>query len=104
MSKNPPFSKTSWWIADSAEACRVIETGTNTAGVIYRYTLTYIHAKHGHLFNQLATPVTLFQGWQSGSNIHACKLVYFEQLYTSLPHDDPVASSTSVIQEAFSVR
>ncbi len=37
---------------------------------IHTYHIVDLSSQHGHLLNLLATPVTLFQGWQSGSDIH----------------------------------
>ena len=76
LGANP--SQRSWWIADSTEACQLFQ----------RYNTC---DRTDHIWKDLPRHPYM----QTGD---------FEQLYTSLPHDDLVARIHSVTQEAFSAR
>ena len=49
-------------------------TYVHTYHIRYIYHITNTSSQHGHFLNLLATPVTLCQGWQSGSNIPVSRL------------------------------
>ncbi len=71
-------TRRSWWIADSAEACHIIN----------KYNTCDRNENH----------------WRALARHPYMQTGDFEQLYTSLPHDDLITKTRSVIQEAFSAR
>ena len=76
LGENP--SERSWWIADSVEGCQVLQKYNTCDRNEERWKDL---PRHPYM--------------QTGD---------FEQLYTSLPHNDLLARTQSVIQEAFTVR
>ncbi len=74
--RNP--SQRSWWIADSVEGCQ--------------------------LFQRYNTCDRNSQRWKNLPRHPFMQTGDFEQLYTSLPHDDLIDRTHSVVKEAFAIR